>query len=125
VRWLREHTLQFNQITTGGGLTRTLAAAGEEDDLDQTIAAAFSSSLGNTRFNTLRLAFTREDLVMANPGFIANGHRQDLLPPTLRYLTYSDQQREGAQVLVDNAYPGGRPDGDPRGLRPLPRQAAL
>jgi hypothetical protein len=104
VRWLREHALQFNQITSAGALTRTLAAAGQEDDLDQTIAAAFNSSLGNTRFNTLRLAFTQEDLVMANPGFIANGHRQDLLPSTLRYLTYADQQREGAQTKVDNAY---------------------
>jgi hypothetical protein len=104
VRWLREHALQFNQITPAGGLPRTLAAAGEEDDLDQTIVAAFNSSLGNTRFNTLRLAFTREDLVMANPGFMANGHRQDLLPPTLRYLTYADQQREGAQIKGDNAY---------------------
>jgi hypothetical protein len=104
VRWLREHALQFNQITTAGALTRTLAAAGEEDDRDQTIMAAFNSSLGNTRFNILRLAFTSEDLVMANPGFIANGHRQDLLPPTLRYLTYADQQREGAQIKVDHAY---------------------
>jgi hypothetical protein len=100
VRWLREHALQFNQL----GGARTLVAAGEEDDLDQTIVAAFNSSLGNTRFNTLRLAFTREDLVMANPGFIANGHRQDLLPPTLSYLTYVDQQSPGAQIRADNAY---------------------
>ena len=100
VRWLREHAPQFNQI----GAARTLASPGEEDDLDQTISAAFNSSLGNTRFNTLRLAFTREDLVMANPGFIANGHRQDLLPPTLSYLTYVDQQSPGAQIRLDNAY---------------------
>jgi len=102
VRWLREHALERNQFPAG--LTRTLAAAGEADDLDQTIVAAFNSSLGNTRFNTLRLAFTWEDLVMANPGFIANGHRQDLLPPTLRYLTYADQQREAAQIKVDHAW---------------------
>jgi hypothetical protein len=104
VRWLREHALQFNQLNPAGVLPRTQAAAGEEHDLDHTIVAAFNSSLGNTRFNTLRLAFTWEDLVMANPGFIANGHRQDLLPPTLRYLTYADQQREGAQIKVDHAY---------------------
>jgi hypothetical protein len=101
VRWLREHALEKNQFPTG--LTRTLAAAGEADDLDQTIVAALNSSLGNTRFNTLRFAFTSEDLVMANPGFIANGHRQDLLPPTLRYATFADQQREGAQIKVDHA----------------------
>jgi hypothetical protein len=103
VRWLREHSLEFNQFPSAG-LTRTLAAAGEANDLDQTVVAALNSALGNTRFNTLRLAFTWEDLVMANPGFIANGHRQDLLPPTLRYLTYSDQQREAAQIKVDHAW---------------------
>ncbi len=102
LRWLREHALESNQFP--GGLTRTLAAAGEADDVDQTFVAALNSSLGNTRFNTLRLAFTREDLVMANPGFIDNGHRQDLLPPTLRYLTYADQQREAAQIKVDHAW---------------------
>src|SRR6185503_4268685 len=66
--------------------------------------AALNSSLGNTRFNTLRLAFTHEDVVTASPGFRANGHRQDLLPPTLRYLTYLDQQVNAAQVKVDHAY---------------------
>jgi hypothetical protein len=103
VRWLREHSLEYNQFPTGN-LTRTLAAAGEANDLDQSVVATLSSALGNTRFNTLRLAFTWEDLVMANPGFIANGHRQDLLPPTLRYLTYADQQREAAQIKVDHAW---------------------
>jgi hypothetical protein len=102
VRWLREHALETNQFPAG--LTRTLAAAGAADDLDQTFVAALNSSLGNTRFNTLRLAFTSEDLAMANPGFIANGHRQDLLPPTLRYATFADQQREAAQLKVDHAW---------------------
>jgi hypothetical protein len=86
------------------GLPTSEAAAREEDDLDQTVVGALSSSLGNTRFNTLRLAFTQEHVVMANPGFDANGHRQDLLPPTLRYLTYVDQQINVAQVKIDHAY---------------------
>ena len=102
LRWLREHALEENQFPAG--LTRTLAAAGAADDRDQTFVAALNSSLGNSRFNTLRVAFTSEDLVMANPGFIANGHRQDLLPPTLRYATFADQQREAAQLKEDHAW---------------------
>jgi hypothetical protein len=104
VRWLREHAPQRNVITPADGLTTSVAAAREEDDLDETVAAALNSSLGNTRFNTLRLAFTHENVVMANPGFDANGHRQDLLPPTLRYLTYLDQQINTAQIKLDHAY---------------------
>ncbi len=93
LRWLRESAPQRNVISPAdGGLPTTEAAAREEDDLDQTLVGALGSSLGNTRFNTLRLAFTQEHVVMANPGFDANGHRQDLLPPTLRYLAYVDQQ---------------------------------
>ena len=105
LRWLRENAPQRNVISPAdSGLPTTEAAAREEDDLDQTVGGALSSSLGNTRFNTLRLAFTQEHVVMANPGFDANGHQQDLLPPTLRYLTYVDQQINTAQVKVDHAY---------------------
>ena len=105
LRWLRENAPQRNVISPAdSGLPTTEAAAREEDDLDQTVVGTLSSSLGNTRFNTLRLAFTQEHVVMANPRFDANGHRQDLLPPTLRYLTYVDQQINTAQVKVDHAY---------------------
>ena len=104
VRWLREQAPQRNVISPADGLPTSLAAARAEDDLDQTVVGALNSSLGNTRFNTLRLAFTQEDVVMANPGFDSNGHRQDLLPPTLRYLAYVDQQINVAQVKVDHAY---------------------
>ena len=71
VRWLREHALESNQFP-GRPDPAPLAAAGEEDDLDQTFVAALNSSLGNTRFNTLRLAFTQEDLVDGQPRL----HRQ-------------------------------------------------
>ena len=104
LRWLRESAPQRNVISTADGVAASAAAAGQEDDLDQTLVATLNSSLGNTRFNTLRLAFTKEHVVMANPGFDANGHRQDLLPPTLRYLTYVDQQLNAAQVKRDDAY---------------------
>ena len=104
IRWLREQAPQRNVITPADGFATSLAAAREEDDLDETVVAALNSSLGNTRFNTLRLAFTHENVVTANPGFDSNGHRQDLLPPTLRYLTYLDQQINVAQVKIDRAY---------------------
>jgi len=105
LRWLRENAPQRNVISPAdSGLPTTEAAARAEDDVDQTLVGALSSSLGNTRFHTLRLAFTQEHVVMANPGFDANGHRQDLLPPTLRYLDYVDQQINTAQVKVDHAY---------------------
>jgi hypothetical protein len=127
VRWLREHSPQFNQIIASAAgppgstlLPVSLAASREEDDLDQTVVAAFSSSLGNTRFNTLRATFTQEDVAFANPGFNGNGQDQAALAPTLRFRTYIDQQSEVAQARVNNAYqledtfswfiPGGRGD---------------
>jgi outer membrane receptor protein involved in Fe transport len=127
VRWLREHSPQFNQIVPSAAgppgstqLPVSLAASREEDDLDQTVAAAFNSALGNTRFNSLRVTFTQEDVAFANPGFNGNGQDQAALPPTLRFRTYIDGQSEVAQARVNNAYqledtfswfiPGGRGD---------------
>ncbi|MPY91009.1 MAG: TonB-dependent receptor plug domain-containing protein [Luteitalea sp.] len=100
VRWLREDSPQFNQII--GDVT--LAASREEADVDQTVVGTLSSVFGNTKLNTLRLAFTREDVAFANPGFNDNGGRQDLLLPTLEFLTFDDQQSEVAQARINNAY---------------------
>ncbi len=99
-RWLREASPQFNQII--GNVT--LAASREEDDLDQSAMASFNSAFGNTQFNTLRLAWTQEDVAFANPGFNNNGRRQDLLPPTLAFQTFTDQQSTVAQARVNDAY---------------------
>jgi carboxypeptidase family protein/TonB-dependent receptor-like protein len=111
VRWLREYSPQLNQIIPSAAgpagsttLPVSLAASREEDDLDQTVVAALNSSLGNTRFNAFRVTFTQEDVAFANPAFNGNGRRQDQLPPTLRYLTYIDQQSDVAQARVNNAY---------------------
>jgi Carboxypeptidase regulatory-like domain/TonB dependent receptor/TonB-dependent Receptor Plug Domain len=109
VRWLREYSPQFNQIipvvlADGRNLAVTLAGAREEDDLDQTVVGNLSSVFGNTRVNTLRVAFTQEDVAFANPGFNSNGRRQDLLPPALYYLTFADQQSALAQARINNAY---------------------
>lgn len=103
-RWLRETSPQFNQIIPVGTRQVTLAASREEDDTDQTAAFHFNSALGNTQFNTFRLAYTRENVAFASPGFNGNGRRQDLLPPTLEFLTFVDQQSAVAQARINNAY---------------------
>ncbi|HSC27410.1 MAG TPA: TonB-dependent receptor [Vicinamibacterales bacterium] len=100
VRWLREDSPQFNQVI--GDVT--LAAAREEFDIDQTVVGTLTSVLGNSRVNTLRVAFTREDVAFANSGFNSNGQRQDLLPPTLNFLDFTDQQNGVAQARINNAY---------------------
>lgn len=82
----------------------TLAAAREESDVDQTLVGTLSSVFGNNRVNTLRLAFTRENVAFANPGFNSNGRRQDQLSPTLAFLTFTDQQSNVAQARINNAY---------------------
>ncbi len=100
VRWLREYSPQFNQVIG----TVSLAASREEDDLDQTVVGSLSSVFGNTRVNTLRVSWTQEDVSFANPGFNGNGRRQDLLPPTLTFQTFTDQQSSVAQARINNGY---------------------
>jgi hypothetical protein len=112
VRWLRETSPQYNQIIPAvnpiagvtGTFPVTLAAAREEDDLDQTVAASLNSVLGSTRFNTLRFAWTQEDVAFATPGFNGNGQRQAQLPPLLVFRTYVDQQNTVAQARVNDGW---------------------
>jgi outer membrane receptor protein involved in Fe transport len=111
VRWLREASPQFNQIIPVNTLVVpitplpvTLDASREEDDVDQTVVGTFNSVLSDRMLNTVRLTFTQEDVAFANPGFNGNGQRQDLLPPTLQFLGYVDQQNGVAQARVNNAY---------------------
>jgi len=100
VRWLREESPQYNQII--GNVT--LDAAREEFDIDQTVVGTFSSVLGNNKVNTMRVAFTREDVAFANPGFNGNGQNQAILKPTLDFLTFTTQQNGVAQARINNAY---------------------
>jgi hypothetical protein len=111
VRWLREYSPQFNQIIPSAAgppgstaLPVSLAASREEDDLDQTVVGSVSSVLGNTKTNTFRVTFTQEDVAFATPAFNGNGQRQDQLQPTLRFLTFVDQQDAVAQARVNNAW---------------------
>jgi TonB dependent receptor/Carboxypeptidase regulatory-like domain/TonB-dependent Receptor Plug Domain len=111
VRWLRESSPQVNQIVPylppfPGAQTMTVTqnASREEHDVDQTVVGTWNSVLSNTKVNTVRVNFTREDVAFANPGFNGNGQSQSALKPTLVFLTYVDQQSPVAQARVDNAY---------------------
>ena len=99
VRWLRETSPQFNQII--GSVTK--AAAREESDVDQTLSSDVNTVLSNTKVNTLRLTWTRENVAFANHCFNSNGRDLSKCPPTLAYRTYTDQQDNTAQARIDDA----------------------
>ena len=99
VRWLREASPQVNQII--GAVTP--AAAREESDVDQTLATNVNSVLSNTRINTLRLTWTRENVAFANPCFNGNGRDQAACQPTLAFQNFTDQQSNVAQSRVNDA----------------------
>ena len=105
VRWLREDSPQINQIINPSGTNlATIEAAREEADVDQTVVGTWNSVLGNSRFNTLRVAWTQEDVAFANPCFNGNGRNQAVCAPTLSYQTYTTQQSSVAQSRVNDAY---------------------
>jgi hypothetical protein len=98
VRWLRDSSPQLNKSSVNN------TYADQEDDVDQTVVGTLSSVLGNTRLNTVRLTYTRENVKFGNPGYNGNGGHQELLPPTLAFLTFNDQQSSGASSRLDQAY---------------------
>jgi len=99
-RWLREESPQLNQII--GSVTP--AASREESDIDQTAVGEYNLVMGTSRLNTARVTWTQENVAFANPGFNGNGRNQAKLPPTLNFLTYTDQQSSVAQARVDDAW---------------------
>jgi hypothetical protein len=105
VRWLRESSPQLNQIVPVSATVQVTEAANrEESDIDQTVVASLNSSFGNTKFNTLRVNFTREDVAFANANFNQNGGHGDQLKPTLQFRTYATQQSSVMQARVNDAY---------------------
>ena len=98
VRWLREASPQFNQIIDNV----TLDGSREEFDVDQTVVGSVSSVLSNTRVNTLRLAWTRENVAFANPCFNSNGRDMTQCQPTLAFQTYTTQQDNTAQSRIND-----------------------
>ncbi len=99
VRWLYEHSPQFNQII--GSVT--LDAAREEDDTDQTYVGSWTYTLSSRLLNDLRINFTQEDVSFANPGF-NSGKSMAELPPTLVFPSFTAQQSNVAQSRVNNSY---------------------
>ena len=100
VRWLREDSPQYNQVI--GNVT--LDASREEFDVDQTVVGTLSTVLGSSKVNTLRLAWTREDVAFANPCFNGNGQDQAACPPTLAFQTFTHGNSDVAQARVNDAY---------------------
>jgi hypothetical protein len=99
VRWLRESSPQYNQIIDNV----TLDASREEFDVDQTVVGTYNSVLSNTKVNTLRTAWTRENVAFANPCFNNNGRDMTRCEPTLAFQTYTTQQDNTAQSRINDA----------------------
>ncbi len=102
VRWLREQSPQLNQIVpTAAGIFPTAGAAREETDVDQTVAVNLNSVLSNTKVNTVRVTWTRENVTFGN-------------------ACYTENDRDLARVPADARLPGlHRPAGQ---HRPVPHQ---
>jgi outer membrane receptor protein involved in Fe transport len=103
VRYLRENSPQLNQIVPVGTRSVTLAASREEADVDQTTVGSWTYNLTSNILNDMRLSFTQEDVLFANPAYNA-GTPQAELPPTLQFSTFVDQQSPFAQSRVNNSY---------------------
>ena len=99
VRYLAERSPTLNQVS---GIW-TLDALREETDLDQTTVGTWNSLFGNNKFNTVRIAVTKENNAFASTPF-NNGTAQVDLLPTLEMLTFRDQQYPGADRNRNNSY---------------------
>lgn len=98
VRWLREASPQVNQII--GAVTP--AAAREESDVDQTVAGNLNMVLSNTKVNTFRVSWTRENVTFANNCFNTNGRDLSQCPVTLAFQDYTDQQDNTASARIND-----------------------
>jgi hypothetical protein len=102
IRWLREQSPQVNQIIPTGVQAAAPAAAREESDVDQTVSFSLNSVLANTRVNTVRVTWTRENVTFANNCFNTNGRDMIQCPVTLGYQDYIDQQDNTAQARIND-----------------------
>jgi hypothetical protein len=99
VRWLRESSPQENQII--GAVTK--AAARSEADVDQTLATNFNSVLSNTKINTLRLTWTRENVTFGNQCYNDNSRDLSKCPVSLAFQSFTDQQDNTGQYRINDA----------------------
>jgi hypothetical protein len=103
VRWLREQSPQANQIVpTAAGIFPLARAAREETDVDQSLAVNLNSVLSNTKVNTVRVTWTRENVTFGNACYTEND--RDLTPcqPTLAYAGFTDQQDNTGQYRIND-----------------------
>jgi hypothetical protein len=102
VRWLREQSPQNNQIIPTGNNPPTVRAARSESDVDQTLATNVNTVLSNTRINTLRLTWTRENVTFGNDCYTQNNRDLSKCPPTLAFQTFTDQQDNTGQFRIND-----------------------
>ena len=102
-RWLRELAPQFNLL---GSRTATPAAWQDETDNDQTYVGSWTSVLGNSKVNTVRLSATREQWWRGNPCWREQGPFEEITargstaqaacPPMYQYQDFQDNQLNGS-----------------------------
>ena len=93
-RWIREEAPQFNLI---GNRTATLNTIQDETDNDQIFVGTYTSVLGSSKVNTLRIARTYESAYRGNPCWRANGGfdnigNQVTCPPEWSHPSFTDNQ---------------------------------
>ena len=100
LRWLFENSPQNPQFNPGN----TIDSLREETDVDQTVVGQLNSIFGNTRFNTLRMSWTMEDINRSNPQYFDNGQKQWELPATQSYLSFIDVQNPAGERRINHAW---------------------
>ena len=101
VRYLRETSPQSNQFP--GVTTWTRSRAEKETDTDYSIVGTLNSVIKNTRVNSLKLSYTKEDVFFGNPGYFDIGD-QAALGPDLFFQTHRDGFSTRANRRMDPAY---------------------
>ena len=100
-RYLRETSPQSNQFP--GVTTWTKSRAEMETDTDYTVVGTLNSVIANTRVNTFKLSYTKEDVFFGNPGYFEIGD-QSKLGPDLNFQTHRDGFSTRANRRMDPAY---------------------
>ena len=97
-RYLVENSPTYDRISG----RRAQVAKDQEFDIDRTVVATWNAVFGNTRFNTLRAAYTWE-----KNGFTAkevqDGIPMTELPVSLTMLTFLDGFANGAQFRINGS----------------------
>ena len=91
-RWLREDAPQFDLI---GNRTATLETLEDETDNDQTFVGTYTSLLGSSKVNSVRISATSESFFRGNPCWRQTGNMA-LCPPEFEHLSFDTNQRADA-----------------------------